>query len=118
MQGINPESYSVQKTGIIGNYIISNNIAYRIDDDLTVTTFHGEEKGNTESDYNVGYLDKDYVQYKVRPAIGNGGEPYSTASGNSLIPYFANLTASYFSTPITLAAGDVLSVSYSISVGE
>ena len=35
-----------------------------------------------------------------------------------LQPYFANLTASNFSIPITLAAGDVLSVSYSISVGE
>lgn len=119
MQGINPDSYSMQKTGIIGNYIISNNIAYRIDDDLTVTTFHGEEKGNTESNYNVGYLDKDYVQYMVRPPIGNANSyVYSTTAGNSLVPYFANLTASNFSTPITLAAGDVLSVSYSISVGE
>ena len=35
---------------------------------------------------------------------------------HGLIAYFANLTASNFSTPITLAAGDVLSVSYSISV--
>ena len=116
MQGINPEAYYNQKTGIIGNYIISNNIAYRIDDDLTVTTFHGEEKGNTESRNSVGYLDKDYVQYGVRPPIGNS-YTYSTTAGNSLIPYFANLTASNFSTPITLAAGDVLSVSYSISVG-
>lgn len=112
MQGINPDTYSVQKTGIIGNYIISNNIAYRIDDDLTVTTFHGEEKANK---YGVGYLDKDYVQYEVKPAIGAGSNVYSNIAGNSLIPYFANLTASNFSTPITLAAGDVLSVSYSIS---
>lgn len=118
MQGINPNRYSEQKTGIIGNYIISNNIAYRVDDDLTVTTFHGEEKGNTESGGNVGYLDKDYVQYKVKPVIGGSSPTYSTTAGNSLIPYFANLTASNFSTPITLAAGDVLSVSYSISVGE
>ena len=117
MQGINPNSYSAQKTGIIGNYIISNNIAYRIDDDLTVTTFHGEEKGNTGSRYCVGYLDKDYVQYEVKSYIGGGSDAYSTTAGNSLIPYFANLTASNFSTPITLAAGDVLSVSYSISVG-
>lgn len=117
MQGINPDAYYAQKTGIIGNYIISNNIAYRIDDDLTVTTFHGEEKGNTSSNHNVGYLDKDYVQYVVGPPIGNSNI-YSTVAGNSLIPYFANLTASNFSTPITLAAGDVLSVSYSISVGE
>lgn len=117
MQGINPDTYSMQKTGIIGNYIISNNIAYRIDDDLTVTTFHGEEKGNTESSTNVGYLDKDYVQYEVKSYVGGGSDAYSTTSGNSLIPYFANLTASNFSTPITLAAGDVLSVSYSISVG-
>ena len=119
MQGINPDTYYAQKTGIIGNYIISNNIAYRIDDDLTVTTFHGEEKGNTSGRYNVGYLDKDYVQYLVRPPVGNASSYiYSTTAGNSLIPYFANLTASNFSTPITLAAGDVLSVSYSISVGE
>ena len=118
MQGINPNSYSVQKTGIIGNYIISNNIAYRIDDDLTVTTFQGEEKGNTYSRSNVGYLDKDYVQYHSVSPVGNANSyTYSTTSGNSLIPYFANLTASNFSTPITLAAGDVLSVSYSISVG-
>ena len=117
MQGINPDSYSVQKTSIIGNYIISNNIAYRIDDDLTVTTFHGEEKGNSDK-YAVGYLDKDYVQYVVKSYVGGGSDAYSTTSGNSLIPYFANLTASNFSTPITLAAGDVLSVSYSISVGE
>ena len=119
LQGINPDSYSVQKTGIIGNYIISNNIAYRIDDDLTVTTFHGEEKGNTYSKYNVGYLDKDYVQYYSFSPVGTANSyTYSTTSGNSIIPYFANLTASNFSTPITLAAGDVLSVSYSISVGE
>lgn len=119
MQGINPDSYYAQKTGIIGNYIISNNIAYRIDEDLTVTTFHGEEKGNTSSKYNVGYLDKDYVQYYSFSPVGNANSyTYSTSSGNSLIPYFANLTASNFSTPITLAAGDVLSVSYSISVGE
>ena len=118
MQGINPDSYSNQKTGIIGNYIISNYIAYRIDDDLTVTTFHGEEYGNTGSKYKVGYLDKDYVQYVVRPPIGSSNYIYSTTAGNSLLPCFANLTASNFSTPITLAAGDVLSVSYSISVGE
>ena len=118
MQGINPDSYSNQKTGIIGNYIISNYIAYRIDDDLTVTTFHGEEYGNTGSKYKVRYLDKDYVQYVVRPPIGSSNYIYSTTAGNSLIPCFANLTASNFSTPITLAAGDVLSVSYSISVGE
>ena len=116
MQGINPDTYYAQKTGIIGNYIISNNIAYRIDDDLTVTTFHGEEKGNTSSKYNVGYLDKDYVQYVVKPPIGSSNYIYSTTAGNSLTPCFANLTASNFSTPITLAAGDVLSVSYSISV--
>lgn len=117
MQGINPDAYYSQKTGIIGNYIISNNIAYRIDDDLTVTTFHGEEKGNTIGRYCVGYLDKDYVQYYSFSPVGNANSyTYSTTAGNSLIPYFANLTASNFSTPITLAAGDVLSVSYSISV--
>lgn len=108
MQGIKLQSQmsdsSYQGAFVIGNYFINNNIAYRIDDDLTVTTFHGEERNSYGS--AIGKMNKDYVQWYVS----------SSESSNTYV-YFANLTASNFSTPITLAAGDVLSVSYSISVG-
>lgn len=108
MQGIALQSQtgnsSYQGAFVIGNYFINNNIAYRIDDDLTVTTFHGEEINSYGS--AIGKMNKDYVQWYV-----------SSNESSNTTPYFANLTASNFSTPITLAAGDVLSVSYSISVG-
>lgn len=109
MQGIALQNQmgnsSYQGAFVIGNYFINNNIAYRIDDDLTVTTFHGEEQNSYGSP--IGKMNKDYVQWSV-----------SSDQSAITYPYFANLTASNFSTPITLAAGDVLSVSYSISVGE
>lgn len=107
MQGIALQSQtgnsSYQGAFVIGNYFINNNIAYRIDDDLTVTTFHGEERNSSGS--AIGKMNKDYVQWSV-----------GSSQSDNTYPYFANLTASNFSTPITLAAGDVLSVSYSISV--
>ena len=84
---------------------INKNTAYRIDDDLTVTTFHGEESNSNGS--AIGKMNKDYVQWYL-----------GSSESSNTYPYFANLTASNFSTPITLAAGDVLSVSYSISAGE
>lgn len=103
---------SAQGAYIIGNYIINKGIVYKISDDLTVTTYKGvsSETEKTTSETAMRYLDKDYLNWSIQ------------YSGNSVfligaIPYFANLTASNFSTPITLAAGDVLSVSYSISVG-
>ena len=109
MQGISLQSQTnnsqLQGAFVIGNYFINNNIAYRIDDDLTVTTFHGEESNS--NGYAIGKMNKDYVQWYV-----------GSSETTNAVPYFANLTASNFSTPITLAAGDVLSVSYSISVGE
>lgn len=107
MQGIalQNQTYGSSRQGafVIGNYFINNNIAYRIDDDLTVTTFHGEELNS--NGLAIGKMNKDYFQWYVN----------SSESSNTN-PYFANLTASNFSTPITLNAGDVLSVSYSISV--
>ena len=102
---------SAQGAYIIGNYIINNHIVYKISDDLTVTTYKGvsSETEMTISETAMRYLDKDYLNWGIQ-YTGNAG--YLTGA----IPYFANLTASNFSTPITLAAGDVLSVSYSISV--
>ena len=104
---------SEQGAYIIGNYIINNHIVYKISDDLTVTTYKGvsSETEKPTSETSMRYMDKDYLNWSIQH------------SGNSVfyigaIPYFANLTASNFSTPITLAAGDVLSVSYSIIVGE
>lgn len=107
MQGIalQSQTYDTSKQGafVIGNYFINKNIAYRIDDDLTVTTFQGEERNSNGS--AIGKMNKDYVQWYV-----------SSSESINTFPFFANLTASNFSTPITLAAGDLLSVSYSISV--
>ena len=108
MQGIELQNQtynsSYQGAFVIGNYFINKNIAYRIDDDLTVTTFHGEEPNSYGS--AIGKMNKDYFQWYV-----------GSSESSNTYAYFANLTASNFSTPITLAAGDVLSVSYSISVG-
>ena len=106
-------STSAQGAYIIGNYIINNHIVYKISDDLTVTTYKGvsSETEMTMQETAMRYLDKDYLNWGIQ-YTGNSG--YLIGA----IPYFSNLTASNFSTPITLAAGDVLSVSYSISVGE
>lgn len=57
------------------------------------------------------------MSFLASSSAGISGSVYLGAE-HGLMPYFANLTASNFSTPITLGAGDVLSVSYSISVGK
>ena len=105
------ESNFAQGAYIIGNYIINNHIVYKISDDLTVTTYKGvsSEAEMTMSETAMRYLDKDYLSWGIQ---NTGNSVYLIWA----IPYFANLTASNFSTPITLNAGDVLSVSYSISV--
>lgn len=112
---IKPISGSTYNQGayIIGNYIINKGIVYKISDDLTVTTYKGVSSETEMSGLSavIRYLDKDYLTWNIRNA---GNSEFLIGA----IPYFANLTASNFSTPITLAAGDVLSVSYSISAGE
>ena len=107
---------------IIGNYIRNNQKVYKVNDDLVVTEFAGISGGSDASNTNeIPYLDKDYVSFKGTSPAGvsyiSSGDVEAKAR-HGLRAYFANLTASNFSTPITLAAGDVLSVSYSISVGE
>lgn len=106
---------------IIGNYIRNNKKVYKVNDDLAVTEFEGVSGGSDESGASeIPYLDKDYISFKATTPAGLGYSNNSDVRANAehgLMPYFANLTASNFSTPITLAAGDVLSVSYSISVG-
>lgn len=106
---------------IIGNYIRNNKKVYKVNDDLVVTEFAGVSGGSDESYGNeIPYLDKDYISFKGTTPAGVAyvnSNDVSAKSKHGLIAYFANLTASNFSTPITLAAGDVLSVSYSISVG-
>ena len=104
-------SYASKRLGVIGNYIIVNNKVYKVADDLTVTAFKGYSDGSQFSNGYSGnywkYMNVDYVAFEQR-----------TSSPQQLSLSVSNLTASNFSTPITLAAGDVLSVSYSISVGE
>lgn len=101
---------TANNVGIVGNYIIANQKVYRVDDNLTVLAYKGYSDGSQLSNGCRGYwkyMNVGYVAFEQRTAFPN---PLSLS--------VANLTASNFSTPITLAAGDVLSVSYSISVGE
>lgn len=104
-----------ERMGIIGNYLVISGSVYKVSDELAVTTYkgasNGAENGNSKG-YTIGYLDEDYVSFVPQTVSISG----NTLPSGALQPYFANLTASNFSTPITLAAGDVLSVSYSISV--
>ena len=105
---------------IIGNYIRNNKKVYKVNDDLVVTEFAGVSGDSDASPASeIPYLDKDYVSFMgTSPAgVGYVSGGIDAKNKHGLIAYFANLTASNFSTPITLAAGDVLSVSYSISVG-
>lgn len=112
--------YASKRLGVIGNYIIVNNKVYKVDDDLTVTAFKGYSDGGQASNgYSRSsenywkYMNKDYLAFETTA-------PPRTSDNDkrpTLVLAVSNETASNFSTPITLAAGDVLTVSYSISVG-
>lgn len=113
--------YASKRLGVIGNYIIVNNKVYKVDDDLTVTAFKGYSDGSQSSngysgssEYYWKYMNKDYLAFETTA-------PPRTSDNDkrpTLVLAVSNETASNFSTPITLAAGDVLTVSYTISVGE
>lgn len=127
LQGINiysPNSssdYASKRLGVIGNYIIVNNKVYKVADDLTVTAFKGYSDGSQSSNgYSRSsevywkYMNKDYLAFQTTALPRNS----DTVSQHTLVLAVSNATAANFSTPITLTAGDVLTVSYSISVGE
>lgn len=102
-----PNNFSTPRA-ILDNCILygANNSAsiIRLNDDLSVTTYKGRLNGNLS--YNSDYY---YSPMGYMPT----GITFYTGSNQVLYP---NITAANFSTPITLAEGDVLTVSYKIEV--
>ena len=132
-------THSSLRLHIVGNYVIFANTSnsyssyscVKISDDLSVQTYNGSaaamgytnssvpsfyryvsanESGFDFCSYMNTYSSGDFAYLPSTPDITT-----SLYSGNSsvLIP---NYTAANFSTPITLAEGDVLTVSYKIEV--
>lgn len=80
----------------------------RINDDFSATTYHGWAGDNNWYSGGNRY-----------PAKYRSGKMFLRVAGGNNAAYFPvypNITASNFSTPIVLAEGDVLTVSYKIEV--
>lgn len=112
-------------TAVVGNYLVirstdSRAKAFSFDDSLNCGTYTGTFGGDApvsiQYDSTRGkiiYCDKDSVRSAVTSSYNS--------SSNNLTTYQVNLrywntTAANFSTPIVLAEGDVLTVSYKIEV--
>ena len=107
-------AYYHNPTIIIGNYLLIFSQLFKIDDSLTVTQYHGASSIlNSSSNYsNLSLSDSGIIQTLVR-----GSSSYYWATSYATFhTAFYNLTAANFSTPIELAEGDVLTVSYKIEV--
>lgn len=88
----------------------------RINDDFSVTTFPGYCGSAilAPSDINLYSSGKPFFYRRYQDTYGD----WSTGTSNNgqYCPIYPNITASNFSTPIVLAQGDVLTVSYKIEV--
>lgn len=132
-------THSSLRLHIIGNYVIFANTSsdyssyscVKISDDLSVQTYNGSaaEMGYTSSSmpsryryvsanesgfHFVSYVDT-YSDNRVSylPSVPELSSSVSRGTSTVVIP---NYTAANFSTPIVLAEGDVLTVSYKIEV--
>lgn len=89
---------------------------YRLTDDGTAVSYHGasgtNREGNSSDSYTYprGHMFDGLFIKLVADAISSSGILFT----NSI--YYPNVTAANFSTPIVLAEGDVLTVSYKIEV--
>lgn len=83
----------------------------RVNDDFSVTTFSGY-CGSAALSLN----ENRYASGKMFLRRYYGGSGNGTENNCSYTPRYPNITASNFSTPIVLAEGDVLTVSYKIEV--
>jgi hypothetical protein len=105
-------SYSPNR--IIGNYIKMFDNLFKVDDTLTVTQYHGNSSKDITSQQPVPYLslkDSGITYSLTNDSTGKWNTSYSSFNVS-----FWNTTAANFSTPIELAEGDVLTVSYKIEV--
>ena len=103
-----PDNFPYYPQAILDNYLLYGSTGsasvIKLNDDLSVTTYKGRLNGHVTWDndsyrYPYGYLPTG-VTFTV----------------NDSTVFYPNLTAANFSTPITLAEGDVLTVSYKIEV--
>lgn len=96
----------ISPQAVLDNYLVygGENSAsiIRLNDDLSVTTYKGRLAGHSWYSTNSNSALRSYFPTGL------------TMSYNSV--YYPNLTAANFSTPIELAEGDVLTVSYKIEV--
>ena len=96
----------VSPQAVLDNYLVyggeTSASIIRLNDDLSVTTYKGRLAGHSSYSTQSNYSLKSYFPTGL------------TMSYSSV--YYPNLTAANFSTPIELAEGDVLTVSYKIEV--
>ena len=107
-------AYSYKPGIIIGPYLPIFNKVFKVDDTLAVTSYHGAGDAQNESSYysNISLSDSG-----IKRTLPSGNYSYAWASSfTSFTTTYYNLTAANFSTPIELAEGDVLTVSYKIEV--
>lgn len=100
---------------IIGPYLRLFGKVFKVNDELAVTSYHGSSNtlGSTVDYYQ--YISLSDSGIKLNLPASNYDYMWASSYG-SFVPTHYNLTAANFSTPITLAEGDVLTVSYKIEV--
>ena len=106
--------YAYSPNCIIGNYLKMFDNLFKVDDALTVTQYHGHSSKDVPSQQSTPYLslkDTGITYWLTNDSTGKWNTSYSSFSIG-----FWNTTAANFSTPIELAEGDVLTVSYKIEV--
>ena len=108
--------YSYKPGIIVGNYIRIFEKLFKIDDTLAVTQYHGDSDNLSYSyDSRMPYFSLsdsgDIPTLYNSNATNKWAESYGSFANN-----LYNKTAANFSTPIELAEGDVLTVSYKIEV--
>ena len=102
---------------VIGNYFFLFDKLFKIDDTLAVTQYHGGSTVLSTSTSATFYSNISLSDSGVLLSLPEGSYSYKWQTSYGWFektPY--NLTAANFSTPIELAEGDVLTVSYKIEV--
>lgn len=102
-----PDNFSTP-TAVLDNYILygayNSASVIRLNDDLSVTTYKGRLNKNLSYNSDSYYSPMGYMPTGI------------TFWAQSDAVLYPNITAANFSTPITLAEGDVLTISYKIEV--
>ena len=100
---------------VVGNYIKMFDRVFKIDDTLAVTQYHGNSNG-LSAVQNSGMPYFSLSESGILFTTGSSGAQGWKTDYSSFGWTIYNKTAANFSTPIVLAEGDVLTVSYKIEV--